>query len=324
MSSKYIITLTLLVFLAGSILSACAPANPRPGVGNEFVTLKVVVLPILDSLPMYVAQQEGLFAKHGIQVELIPVVSGPERDQLIAANQADGMVNEVLSTLFFNREGVRVQTVRYARAATSDVRLFSILASGKNDIDRVEELKGVEIGVSQGTIIEYLTDRLLQAEGFHPEDIRVVAVPKMDYRMSLLSSGELKAAMLPEPLTSLSEQQGARIVLDDTRHPEYSFSTLTFRKETLDKHPEAVRAFLKAVEEAVELINREPSHWSSLLVDLQLVPPPLAGSFDVPTFVTAGVPSEAQWDDTVEWAKTKGLLDRDVSYKDSVRSDLLP
>jgi NitT/TauT family transport system substrate-binding protein len=324
MSSKYIITLTLLVFSTGSFLSACAPANPRPGVGNEFVTLKVVVLPILDSLPMYVAQHEGLFAKHGVQVVLIPVVSGPERDQLIAANQADGMVNEVLSTLFFNREGVRVQTVRYARAATSDVRLFSILASGKSDIDKVEELKGVEIGVSQGTIIEYLTDRLLQAEGFLPEEVKVVAVPKMDYRMSLLSSGELKAAMLPEPLTSLSEQQGARIVLDDTRHPEYSFSTLTFRKAVLEQHPQAVRAFLKAVEEAVELINQEPSRWSSLLVDLKLVPAPLAGSFDVPTFVTAGVPSEAQWDDTVEWAKTKGLLDRDVSYKDSVRSDLLP
>lgn len=324
MSNKYIITLTLLVFLTSLTLSACVPANPSPGAGNDTVTLKVVVLPILDSLPMYVAQQEGLFEKHGVQVELIPVVSGPERDQLIAANQADGMVNEVLSTLFFNREGVRVQTVRYARAATSEVRLFSILASGKSDIDRVEELKGVEIGVSQGTVIEYLTDRLLQAEGFSPEDIRVVAVPKMDYRMSLLSSGELKAAMLPEPLTSLSEQQGARIVLDDTRHPEYSFSTLTFRKAVLDQHPQAVRGFLRAVEEAVELINREPSRWSSVLVEQNLVPPPLAGSFDVPTFVTAGVPSEVQWDDTVEWAKTKGLLDRDVSYKDSVRSDLLP
>ena len=40
----------------------------------------MAVLPILDTLPMYVAQQEGLFEQNGVQVEFIPVASGAERD----------------------------------------------------------------------------------------------------------------------------------------------------------------------------------------------------------------------------------------------------
>jgi hypothetical protein len=48
----------------------------------------------------------------------------------------------------------------------------------------------------------------------------------MDYRMSLLGSGELPAATLPDPLSLLAEQQGAVVVLDDTSHPEISYSTL--------------------------------------------------------------------------------------------------
>jgi NitT/TauT family transport system substrate-binding protein len=306
------------------VLGACTPAAPQPSSPSEPVTLRLALLQILDSLAIYVADREGLFEANGVRVEFIPVASAPERDQLIAAGQADGMVNELLSTMFYNKDQVQVQTVRYARAATSSVPLFSILASGSSGIDSLEELKGVEIGVSQGTIIEYLTDRLLEAEGFQPADIRVVAVPRLTDRLTLLGSGELKAGMLPEPLSSLAALQGAQVILDDSSHPEYSFSTITFRKAVIDSNPEAVRGFLKAVEEAVARINANPEQYSQLMSELNLLPAPLVGQFAVPQFGTAGVPTQAQWDDTLTWAKEKGLITRDIPYTDSVRSDLLP
>ena len=71
------------------VLSACGPKTTG--------TLKIAVLPIIDTLPMYVAQQQGLFAKHGVNVEFVPVASAPERDQLIAAAGADGTINETLA-----------------------------------------------------------------------------------------------------------------------------------------------------------------------------------------------------------------------------------
>lgn len=315
--NRFLMRLVYLIALFSLALAACAPAA-------QPVTLKIAVLPVLDALPMYVAQQEGLFEKHGVSVEFVPVASAPERDQLIVAGQADGMINEALSTALFNKDQVQVQIVRYARAATSDTALFSILASGKSEIEALEELKGVEIGISQGTVIEYLTDRLLQAEGFAPGDIRTVAVPRIPDRLNLLGTGELKAATLPEPAVSLALQQGARLILDDTAHPAYSFSTITFRKAVIDQSPQAIRGFLAAIEEATQLINANPSKYGSLLVEQKVVPQPLAGSFKVPTFVTAGVPTAEQWADMLAWAKDKGLLSQDVPYADSVNPSFLP
>src|SRR3989304_6274300 len=104
------------------LLSACIPAtqvaSEAPAV--KPVRLKIAVLPIIDTLPMYVAQQEGLFAKHGVNVEFVPVASAPERDQLIAAGQADGMGNETNSTMLFNKEETQVQVVRYALRPTAE------------------------------------------------------------------------------------------------------------------------------------------------------------------------------------------------------------
>jgi NitT/TauT family transport system substrate-binding protein len=288
------------------------------------VKLRIATLPILDTLPMYVAQQEGLFEKHGVTAEFVPAASAAERDQIFAAGQVDGMINDGVSTLFYNQEQPQIQVVRFARNATSTFPQYMILASAQSGIDSVEGLKGVEIGISQGTVIEYITDRLLQAAGLSPEEIKTVAVPKITDRMSLLGSGELKAATLPDPLSSLALQQGAKTVIDDTSHPEYGYSVYSFRKQLIDENPQAIRGFLAAIEEATNLINADSSKWDSLLVDQKLLPEPLVGAYKLPPFPTAGVPSQAQWDDVLAWAKDKGLVKNDISYQESVNPSLLP
>ena len=312
---------TILV-CAALVMSACAPTAPASTPAP--VTLKVVVLPILEALPMYVAQQQGYFTKHGVNVELVVASSGPERDQIIASGQADGMVNEVLSTLFYNKNEVQAQIVRFSRTATKDSALFRIVAGKNSAISDVNGLKGVEIGSSDGTIIAYLVDRLLQLEGFKQEEIKTTTVPKIPDRLALLSSGSLKAAMLPDPTSFTAVNQGGTIVLDDTRHPEISYSVLTFRKASLDQKGQAVKNFLAAIEDATDKINADPAQFTQLLVDQKILPATLAGAFKVPTFAKKGVPSKEQYNDVLAWAKAKKLLDKDIPYESCVNGGFLP
>ncbi len=321
--------LTIFVIFAGLILTACqgkTTSSPYPAQENsaEPATLKIAVLPILDALPMYVAEQEGLFAAHNVVVKFIPAASAAERDQIIVAGQADGLINELVSTVLYNKDQVQVQVVRFARIATTKYPQYYILASKQSGITKPEALKGVEIGISQGTVIEYVTDRLLEAEGLSAADIKTIAVPKIPDRMALLSSGELRAATMPDPLSLLAIQQGAVLVLDDTRHPDYSYSTIAFRKAVIDQNPQAIRNFLAAIEEATAKINANPSQWSNLLTEKQLVPASLVGEYQLPPYPAAAVPSEAQWNDVVAWAKEKGILTTDIQYSSSVTGNFLP
>jgi NitT/TauT family transport system substrate-binding protein len=325
MHPKPMTAMLLTCLLALSLIAAaCTPGAPQTAPTEGPITIRFAYLTILDALPMLVADKQGYFSAQGVDVELVPVGSAPERDQLIAAGQVDGMINEVLSTILNNQEETRVQVVRFARTATPDSALFRILASQESAIQEPAGLKGVEIGVSNGTIIEYLTDRLLQAEGLSEEEIKSISVPKISDRLALLSSGELKAGVLPDPLASLAIQQGAVNVLDDTSHPEYSHSVITFRKPVIDEHPRSVEAFLAALEEAVKDINLDPNAWKDLLVEEKILPPPLVETFQVPTFVTAGVPNEHQYADVHTWARQQGLLKQDVPYMETINGSLLP
>jgi NitT/TauT family transport system substrate-binding protein len=309
--------IAVILFSLVMLISACAPQAAAK-------TLKIAVLPIIDTLPMYVAQQEGLFDKHGVTVEFIPVASAPERDQLIAAAGADGTINETLAVMLFNKENVQMQVVRYALRPTEGSGHFFILASAKSGISSVDGLKGIEIGVSQGTVIEYVTERLLQADGFTSDEIKTIAVPKIPDRMALLASGELQAGVMPDPLASLVVSQGGIVVADDSSHPEYGFSVISFRKDVVDSNPEAIKAFLAAIEEATGLVNAEPAKYKNVLSEQKLVPVPLLETYQAPVFPTAGVPTEEEWNDALNWLKEKGILASDISYEDSVNSSLLP
>jgi NitT/TauT family transport system substrate-binding protein len=340
MKATRLIWLVVLTLVLGALaVSACAQPTAAPGgvdtpaaqvtpaqvaSSGEQPTVKIAVLPILDALPMYVAQQEGLFEKNGIKVEFIPAASAAERDQIFASGQVDGMINDSVSTLFYNQDQPQIQIVRMARTATSDFPQYQVLASPKSGFTSVQDLKNVEIGISQGTVIEYITERLLEAEGLKPEEIKTIAVPKIADRMTLLESGELKAATLPDPLSSLARQSGATLIVDDTKHPEYGYSVYSFRKKLIDENPEAVRGFLAAIEAATQVINAEPTKWDNLLTEQKLVPAPLVGKYQLPVYPSASVPTQAQWDDVLAWAKAKGLVKNDVSYQESVNPGLLP
>lgn len=287
-------------------------------------TIRFAALPIIDSVPLYVAEQEGLFEAAGIRVEFIPVGAAPERDQLLAAGQADAAIDESQAVILFNRDSVRLKAVRYALRPTAASPHFFVLAGRDSGIRNARDLRGVEIGVSQGTVIEYVTERLLESEGLEEADIRTIPVPRMSDRMALLASGQLKAATMPDPLASLSMQQGARVILDDSKHPEYGYSIISFRKVYIDANPQAVKAFLAVLEKATLLVNASPAKYAKILSDRQLVPPALAGTFRMPLFPTAGVPSRAEFDDAGAWLREKGLFSGEVTWDSSVDSSYLP
>lgn len=293
-------------------------ATPEP------VTVKIGVLPIIDALPMFVAQNAGYYEANGVTVEFVPVGSAAERDQLFQAGEIDGMINDMISTVLYNKESVQVVTVGFARTATTTYPQYRILASAQSGFTSADQLKGVEIGISEGTVIAYTTDRLLQAEGLAPEDIKTIAVPKISDRLALLGSGEIKAANLPDPLASLAIANGAVVITDDTKHPEYGYSLYSFSAEFVADHPEAVKGFLAATYTAAADINADKTKWDQLMADQKLLPQPLRGKYTLPDFPVTGAPTEDQFSDVVSWARDKGILTADVLYADSVTATFLP
>src|SRR5512139_2463990 len=122
-------------------LGGCAPAKPADN------KLKVALIPVLDVLPVFVAEKNGYFAEQGIQVEGVPVKSAQERDVLMQTGQADGMLADLISTALLNQEKPRVRAVYTARRAYPGAPAFRVLAGPGTKIHTPADLKGVPIGL---------------------------------------------------------------------------------------------------------------------------------------------------------------------------------
>jgi len=253
-------------------------------------SLKVALLPILDTLPFHAAQAKGYFDRYGVTVTAVPVGSGLERDQLMQSGAIDGMLNEMGTTANFNRERVQVRIILSARKAYPHYPLFRVLSAPGSGLSSPADLKGIPIGVSKNTIIEYVTDRLLTANGLTPIQIVKKSVPVIPERYQLLLQGQLKAATLPDPLAKSALQAGAGAVIDDSTDPQYSV----------------------------------PESYRSLLLQKIRVPKNIQQTYRIPPFPLREVPSAEQWADVMDWMVSKGLLKTPLLYKDSITTQYLP
>ena len=326
----------IFVLLALLILTACATptvtpptavpptAAVQPTVAATPVSIKIAMLPILDALPFYVAQEKGYFNDQKLKVEFVPVASAAARDQLMQAGQVDGMINDLVSTMFYNKDKVNIVVVRFARTATSTYPQYRILAAKDSGIKDVNGLKGVPIAISEGSVIEYTTDRLLQAAGLKKDEIKKVAIPNIADRLTALTNGTVKAANVPDPASSAAMAAGATVIIDDTKYPQYGNSVFSFSAAFVQKNPEAVKNFLAALEKAVKDVNADKTKWNDTLTKNNLLSAALIGKYTLPDYPLASVPTEAQFKDVNDWAKEKGMVSKDLVYKESIDASYLP
>jgi len=290
--------------------------------GQPKNTIKVGILPILDSLPIYVALDKGYFKDKGIDVEIIPCASAAERDQLMAAGALDIIINDLIALALFNKDRINLVAIRYAMLPQKDHPQFYILSSKRSGINHPKGLKNVPVGISEATIIHYVTERLLEGSGLKKEEIRFIPIQRIPDRLSALERGEVDAATLPDPLAILAMKKGAVLVLDDSKEKSYSGSIYSVRKEFLEKNLKTTRAFLLSINKAIEDINKDKGKWANLIVEKKLVPPVLLNSFKISTYPAFDVPDNKKWEDIMLWLRDRSLIRTSISYNDSIKDIL--
>ncbi len=307
--------MSLLVALV-LLLAAAAPSAAQ----DETPTLRLGLLPILDALPFYVAESEGYFSEAGLKVELVPVASALERDQLVLAGEIDGMINDLISTGIFNQDEPLIQIVALGRRAYPDFPQYRILGAPRSNVTIPQDLTNVEIAISENSVIHYITQRILENAGVDTSQITYRAEPNIAVRYQLLLEGTFKAATLPDPLAQAAIENGATLVADDTGlvESQFSQSVLSFRTEIVEKYPDAVEHFVEAWMRAAEAINADPEAYRDLWIENTNVPDDVRDSYVLPPFPIYELTTPEAWADAMDWMVEEEIIDQAPSYESSV------
>lgn len=307
----------LIIFLVTGLIAGTASCGK--GNGPSAAPIKVGLLPVEDSLPFFVAEQNGYFKEVGIQVEPIIFNSALERDSAFQAGQIDAGVADVVAASAMVQAGVRLKIVSLTVGATPAEGRFAILASPHSPIQAARDLAGVPIAISDNSIIEYVTDQLLAEAGLAPDQIKKTSVAKIPVRLELLLNGKLQAATLPDPFASLAEHQGARVILDDTKaQHNYSQVVILASQSLIDQRPEDLKKLLQACARAGAELNAHPEKYRALMVEKAQVPEAIKDSYAGTKYAVGQIPAPEDIERVVKWMQAKGLLKKPLSYEELV------
>jgi len=307
------------------ILLIFTGCNQQKPVDKMDKVLKVGVLQIDDSLPFFVAEAENLFEKNNVKVELISFGSARDKDVALETGEIDGVMTDIVVAALLKKGGTDVKITAFALGATPEEGRFALLASPQSAITKPQDLKGVPIAIANNTIIHYLAKKMPLEAGLNKEDIQTQSIPDLKLRLEALVSGkDVKAAILPDPLATLAEKMGAKVILDDTKlNKNLSQSVLIFRQEVIKNYPDNVKALLKAFEQAGQAITKNPDKYYELRMDKTRVPEPLRGSYPAPTYSPLAVPDAQMIKSILDWMVEEGLLDKPYTYEEMVDKSLI-
>jgi len=313
---KYLLLLVLLLILTSTGCSSQSSENKKP--------IRIGVLPIEDTLPLYVAESEDFFKQSGVEVELISFNSARDRDMALQAGEIDGEVADVLAAALLEKSDVGVSIITLTLGVSPKEGRFALLSSPNSKILTPEQVKGASVGISENTIIEYVLDQLLTIAGVDSSGINKEAIPRIPERLELLLNDQIDTAVLPDPLASLAEAEGAHVILDDTKTQEnISQVVLMFSENSVNNNSDNIAKILEAYNKAVQEFNDNPEQYRDLFIEKARVPKPIQDIYQPPKFSPAQVPKEADINRLFSWMKEKDLIDDSVRYSDLIDSRFL-
>lgn len=279
-------------------------------------TLRIGLMPDIDSIPFIIAQEKGYFKEEGVNVELEHFKSAMDRDSALQSGNLDGAVSDMLAAGFAREGGFDVKI-------TSDTNgNYCLIAGTANQAQSLTDMKGQNISVSKNTIIEFVLDQMLAQNQMTENDISKTVIPQIPTRLEMLQNGKLDAAVLPEPMGSIAVKNGSRLI-NSSEQMKVNPGVMVFTSDSLKDKKEALAAMYRAYDKAIDYLNSTPQdEYIDMVIKESGLPPATKEALTMPKFAKAALPQKSDWEKSIKWLNDKGLVKENIGYDDIVSNAL--
>lgn len=264
---------------ATGIVSACNNSQTSSDLQSNFTgnkTEKVVAswLPIMQATAYYVALEEKLFEKAGLEIESAKFENPNQIIDSLVSRRAD-----------FGAPGAAAGITVLAEAkAPGSFKVFGLQGGGikskfindalivkpDSSITSFKDLKGKKIGTLPGVQWRTITQYILRQNGLEPNrDVRIEQMA-VGLHLSSIISGAVDATLSLEPVGSIAiaTKQAKRAITNPVSmficDPFYSGAAVLTTK-FIEERPEVAKKVVQVLDEATKLANNNFDKYRSIL-----------------------------------------------------------
>jgi NitT/TauT family transport system substrate-binding protein len=247
--------LILSFFFSSALLVAAsrnsiAAENPAPQPLKKTAIAYSGISP--SQAPAWVAYEQGLFKKYGLDVQLIFIEAGSRTVQTLISGDVAAAQVAGTSVIQSSLQGSGIVMIG-GFLNTMDYKL--IVA---RDITRPDQLKGKTVAVSRvGSSSDFATRYALEKYGLIPDkDVSILQIGSQPARFSAMETGKIHGVMIAIPLTAKAKKMGFNTLADlQMLGLEYQHTGLAVTRNLIKTQPELVRNILRGFVEGIHYMK---------------------------------------------------------------------
>ena len=203
---------------------------------------------------IWVANQEGLFKKYGLEVEYLTMNSGTLGVQTLLSNESQFLFSTGALAITANVQGADLAMI------TGGFNLFAFKVVGRPDIKSIQDLRGKRVSISQfGSATDFAVQSSLEKFGVDPKQVTVIQLGASSNRLTALINGATEASLFTEPFATMAiKKHRMNLLLDmaDAGMP-YPQSCLMIKRSYLEANRDKALNVVKALIEGMFLAKRD-------------------------------------------------------------------
>ncbi len=249
--------LLLILTMAAGCATVTAPAAPDAATAR----VRIGTQPWIGYGPWWIAQEQGIFAKHGIEAELVDFVTDTEVNAAFASGNMDvaNVATHTALKLFANGVDLRVVLVEDASYEADAILAPSAIVS-------IAELAGRTVAFEEGSTSDLLLNYALAEAGMSLADIVKAPMPAADAGAALIA-GQVDVAVTYEPYISEAINQNPDIqkLYTGAADPGLISDVLIASTRFSQENPETLRKLMMVWDEAVAFLRENPEQGRAII-----------------------------------------------------------
>jgi ABC-type nitrate/sulfonate/bicarbonate transport system substrate-binding protein len=200
---------------------------------------------------MFMARQENLFKKNGLDVELVHIPSSSRGIQSILAGEIAFSFMDGVNAAQANLKGANLTLV----AGATNRQVFSLMA--KPEIKRIADLKGKKIGITRvGSSTHTSALFALNSAGLKPSDYQILPLMEVPNIFTALSAGQIDAGVMSPPTNSRAKKAGFVELMNIAKEgPEFVSVAIGTSRTYIKADEDIVRRVVRAYAEGVQMFK---------------------------------------------------------------------
>jgi len=276
---------------------------------------------------LYVAEEKGIFAAHGLDVDIQMPSDTNDALKLAAAGKVDLALSYQPQILMARGEGVPVKAI----AAIVRHPLNHLMALADSGITRPKELEGKNVGFSSIPLYEAMVQTMVQADGGDPAKVKLTDVGfSLIPALAAKQTDAIMGGFINHEKLLLEKEGHPVTAMDPARYgvPDYSELVLAASDDSVKTKQAALQEFLAAIREAQDQVTKDPDGALTLLLKHEDKTSPLDKEIEakslqilLPLMTEPGVPfgrqTAASWNDVRSWLLANKLIPDSIKAEDA-------